>query len=105
MFGQKRDTGGIPIQSCDTAEGIGNPLRGIIPQHAICQRLLIMVDGRMNRHIGRLVNDQNIFIFIQNGEQHFVWHNIVGAFVFFYADMKGVSDMERFVYITPDAVF
>ena len=56
-------------------------------------------------HIGRLVNDQNIFIFIQNGEQHFVWHNIVGAFVFFYADMKGVSDMERFFYITPDAVF
>ena len=64
VFCQKCDTGGIPVQPCDTAEGIGNPLRGIIPQHAICQRLFIMIHRRMNWHICRFVNDQNVLILI-----------------------------------------
>ena len=64
-----------------------------------------MINGRMDWHICRFVNDQNVLIFIQNGERNFVWHDIVGAFVFFYVDVKGVSDEERFVYITPDTVF
>ena len=64
VFCQKCDTGGIPVQPRDTTEGIGNPLRGIIPQHAICQRLFIMIHRRMNWHICRFVNDQNVLIFI-----------------------------------------
>ena len=68
IFGHNREPRGVAVQTVAAAEDKGLILLVIIPRQRVCQRIIIIMHRRMNGHARRLMDDQQILVFIQNGE-------------------------------------
>ena len=66
MLGNNSQAGGIPVQTVTAAENKRLVLFLVIPVKCVCHSIIVVVERRMNRHSGRLVNDNNIFILIDD---------------------------------------
>ena len=68
IFGKNQGTGGVAVEAVDTSERTVLTLCIKISGNTVCQRISVVADGRMYRHIGRFVYDQDIFVFIKDGK-------------------------------------
>lgn len=71
VFGNDGKAGGVPVEAVAAAEDKRLFLPAVIPCQAVGQRVRIVVHGRVNRHSGRFVHDNDIFIFIYDIKRDF----------------------------------
>lgn len=64
IFCQKYKPGGIPVQTVHGAEYERCLLIPVIPGDRVCQRVLVMSLRRVDRHSGRFVDHEDMFVFI-----------------------------------------
>ena len=76
VFGNDSQSGGVSVQTIDTAENKGLSLFVIVPGQCICQRIIIIVQGRVDGHVRRLVYHQNVLILIYNVQWQFHRRNL-----------------------------
>ena len=76
MFGDYGQPGGVSIQTVGAAEDKWLSLILVIPHKGVCQRIAVVVKGRVDRHSGRLVYHENVFVFVNNAERKLHWRDI-----------------------------
>ena len=91
IFGKNQGTGGVAVEAVDTSERTVLTLCIKISGNTVCQRISVVADGRMYRHIGRFVYDQDIFVFIKNGKRHRNRDDSVGINSFQKTDPEMIS--------------
>ena len=82
MFGKNQKTGRIPVQTVDAAVDKGFAFLTEIPGGCIGKGILVVPLRRVNRHVGGLVDDEQIFIFIDDWKRQWSWNNMVGGLFF-----------------------
>ena len=91
MFCHHGKAGGVPVQTVAAAEDEGFPLLQVVPGQAICQRVGIVVQGRMDGHAGRFVHYDQVFIFIDNVKRKLDGQDLAGAFCLLDMDAKFIA--------------
>ena len=66
MFCHDSKSGGIPIQSVTASEDKWLVLLLVVPRQCIGHCIIVIIQGRMDWHAGRFVQDNDIFVFIDN---------------------------------------
>ena len=83
--------GGVPIKAVDAAEDKGNALLLKIPCESVCNCVVIVPHGRMDRHSGGLVDDHEVFILIDNIQRELHGRNLLGGGLFADAYREGIA--------------
>ena len=104
MLGKNDKTGGISVDTVDTAKGIGNVLIGIVAADRVCQRIFVVPLGRMHRHASGLVYHQNILILVADGKGEGSWGDAARTLCFFQADTQMILGMKSGRDIFPCSV-
>lgn len=91
MFCDDGEAGGIPVKPVAAPENERFPLLLVVPGQGVGQRVGIVVQGRMDRHPGGLVDYDQIFILVDDGKRSADWRNIPGTFCFLDPDEEAVS--------------
>ena len=91
MFCNDGEAGGVPVKPVAAPEDERFPLLLVIPGKGVGQRVGIVVQGRMDRHPGGLVDYDQIFILVDDGKRSADWRNIPGTFCFLDPDEEAVS--------------
>ena len=95
IFGENQESGGIAVQTVDTAEDKGDILLLKVPGYCICESVFIIADGRMYRHICRFIDDHQIFVFIDNVERQADGNDIFRGLFFLECDFQQITGFER----------
>lgn len=89
------------VEAVDTSERTVLILCIKISGNTVCQSIRVVADGRMYRHIGRFVYDQDIFVFIKNGKRHRNRDDSVGINSFQKTDPEMISGQKLFSAADP----
>ena len=100
-FWQESGPGGVAVEAVDTSERTVLILCIKISGNTVCQSIRVVADGRMYRHIGRFVYDQDIFVFIKNGKRHRNRDDSVGINSFQKTDPEMISGQKLFSAADP----
>ena len=95
IFRQNKSTCGIPVQAVDAAVDEGLSLFLKIPGGSVGKGVIVVADGRVDRHVRRLIYNQKIFILIENGKIHFHRQNILTVFRFRDMNAKKIPGMKN----------
>lgn len=68
MLCQNSQPRSIPVQAVNTAEGERKSQAGKVVSCGIGQGIVMVILGRVDGHVRRFIDDQQIFILIYNGE-------------------------------------
>ena len=99
MLGNDRKSGGVAIQSVAAAEDKCLSLCLIVPGKCIGQRVGVIVQGRMDGHPRRFIDDDNIFVFVYNIQWNLYRRNLFRAGSFPDAYLQPVTGMEDLAHI------
>ena len=91
MFCDDGEAGGIPVKPVAAPENEWFPLLLVVPGQGVGQRVGIIVQGRVDRHPGGLIDYDQIFILVDDGKRSADWRNIPGTFCFLDPDEEAVS--------------
>ena len=86
MLGDDGQSGSIPVQTVRAAENKRLSLLLIVPGKRIGERIVIVVHGRMDRHPGRFVDNENIFVFIDDSKRQLGGRDLFGRLRFLNMD-------------------
>ena len=99
MFRNDGKTGSVSVQSVTAPENERFVLLLVIPCKSICHRVGVIIHGRVDRHSGGLVNNNDILIFIYNIKWKKDGRNLFRTVIFLYADGKSVSGLQCVTHI------
>ena len=91
---QDQKTGSIPVQPVDDPEGERFIFPGKIPGGRIGQSIVMVSLGGMDRHAGRFINYQKIFVFINHRKRKRKGGDFFGTFLFFQTNLQGFTGRE-----------
>ena len=98
MLGYNRKSGGIPVQTINTTEHKGTVLLCKIIGKAVCQGIVIIVHGRVDRHACRLIDHHEILVLVDDIQRQFHrWDFFRGVFL---VDMQrqGISRLQYMIH-------
>ena len=104
MLGHHGDPGSVPVEPVAAAEDERLSLLLIVPCKGVCHRVGVMAHGWVDRHSGRFVEDDQIFVLINNIKRQFCRRDFFrrGSLLDVYA--QTASSTERVPHIIVDAV-
>ena len=79
IFCQEHKPGGIPIEPVHSTKHKGRRFISVVPGNPVRQGVLIMSLGWMDRHSGRFVDHEDMFILKDNREIHGDRKNLIGT--------------------------
>ena len=95
--------GGVSVQTVAAAEDKGLALLLVVPGQGICPGIRVVIERRMDRHTGRLVDHDDILVLIYNVKRKLHGRNLPGAFRLADADTEPVSCRKLLSHI-PESV-
>ena len=96
MFGDDQKPGCVPVQPVDSPEGKRFSSLTEVPGNPVCQRVVKVSLGRMDRHSGRLVDDHQIPVLIDNVKVLADGYDVFGGGVIRQADRQQISLGQKF---------
>ena len=66
MFCDHSESGGVPVEAVRAPEDERNALFAEVVHESVCEGVSVVVEGRMDRHAGRLVDDQDISVLVDD---------------------------------------
>ena len=82
MLGEHDKAGGVAVEAVDTAVDEGFTFLFKIPCNAVCQRIFIISNRRMNRRISGFIHNEDVVILIHNRKRNRPRQNSVGGLCF-----------------------
>lgn len=82
MLGEYDKAGGVAVEAVDAAVDEGFTFLFKIPCNAVCQRIFIISNRRMNRRISGFIHNEDVVILIHNRKRNRPRQNSVGGFCF-----------------------
>lgn len=70
MLGEHDKAGGVAVEAVDTAVDEGFTFLFKIPCNAVCQRIFIISNRRMNRRISGFIHNEDVVILIHNRKRN-----------------------------------
>ena len=104
VAGQNQQPGRIAVQSVNAAVGEGFVFLRKIPGTGICQRIVVISLGGMDRHVGRLIDHEQILIFVDNGKRKRNRKDVLGRSVFRELNGQHIARHEGIVNMCPGSV-
>ena len=98
MLGYDGQSGGIPVQTINTAEHKRTVLLCKIIGKAVCQGIVIIVHGRVDRHACRLIDHHEILVLVDDIQRQLHrWDFFRGMFLV-NMQSQGISRLQYMIH-------